>query len=72
MIVAACCQSDADHLTKSRRVNRRILNGKITVDSQGVKVIAVDGHIAGAIELNHTQTAGRVAAYRDTVANRAN
>jgi hypothetical protein len=72
VIVAASCQGDADHLTKSCGVNRRILNGKIAIDPRRVRVITVNCHVAGAIELNHTQTAGRVTAYRNPVGDGAN
>jgi hypothetical protein len=70
VIIAADCQSDPDHLTKCLRVNGRILNGHISIDPRRIRVIAVDGHVAGAVELNDAQTIGRIAAYGDAVIDR--
>jgi hypothetical protein len=71
VIVAGCCQRDADHLTISGRVSGCVLNRQIPIGPRRVGVIAVDGHIAGAVELHDPEAAARVAADRDSVVDRS-
>ena len=70
MVVASCGQSNPNHLTKRDRVRGGILDRQITVNAWRVRVIPVNSHSAGAVELNHTQAAGWIAADRDSVIDR--
>ena len=72
MVVAACGQSNPYHLAKDSRVGGGILDRQITVIARRVRVIPVDRHITGAVELNDTQPAGWIAAYRDSIVDWAN
>lgn len=67
LIVAGGSQSNADYLTKCGDVGGRIYNREVSMRSRCIWVIAIDGHVARAIELNYTEAADWIAIDRHAI-----